>query len=130
MSISKIIYGVLVLAAIIALFMPWTVMDGKGYSGLTFIFLPSLGFFIGIVLSIVILFTGYKSIGLSIVAGLLMLLSVGVSLVILGASIALSNSGRTSGLNTFGNGYALAIIISILFPIIAPIAGSRFKKQL
>lgn len=121
MKISRFLYGLLVALLVWSYFQPWTILGGQSFPGWSTL-LISIGFFVGLVLSIIVLFTGYRATGMSILSGLFMfgnnlILGVGFGL--------LSLDGKTK----FGDGFAYAFFLSLIFLILGPIFGSRFTTS-
>ena len=126
MSGWRITYGLLVLIALIAYFMPWINSGGQNIPGWATILPFSFTYFVGLVLGIVIFSTSYKAVGLSILAGILMISGVMITGVFIGLGVAFSQG--TAGGSQFGSGLGLAMIISLVYVILGPIAGNHFKK--
>lgn len=107
------------LIAVIAYFMPW-INTVPGWATI----LPfSFTYFIGLILGIVIFATEYKPVGLSIFAGILMIIGVIVTGVLVGLIYSLSPNGPQ-----FQGGFTIAFLISLVYVILGPIAGNKFKK--
>ncbi len=126
MSSWRIIYGGLVIIAIIAYFMPWADNGQQALFGWQMILPLSFTYFIGLILGIVIFATNYKPVGLSIFAGILMIIGVVISGGLIGVGVAFSNG--SAGGYQFGSGIELAALISLVYAILGPIAGNNFKK--
>ncbi len=121
-------YAVLVIIAVVAYVLPWMVIGNQNFPGWTMILPFSFAYFVGLILAIVILFTEYKAVGLSIFAGILMIISVLVSGVIIGLGVGFSAYSQSGGSMQMGIGFNLATIISLVYTILGPIAGNQFKK--
>jgi len=123
----RVLYGILCLLALWAFLSPWTKIDGTTYTGLSFVVPFSLTYLIGLVLAFVVLFTAYRAVGLTITAGILMLL--GVVGGVLGAGIAggLAQVAGKTGAHV-ATGLVSALLISIIYTIAGAIIGNRFKK--
>ena len=102
--------------------MPWFSIHGQIFPGWATILPFSFTYFLGLILGIVILSTTYKPVGLTIFAGILMIIGVFVTGAFVGLGAALSGGSQLSG------GFALAFIVSIIYAIVGPIAGNKFKK--
>ena len=122
MSGWRITYGVLVLVALIAYFMPWINTGTQLLPGWATILPFSFAYFIGLILGIVIFSTTYKPVGLTILAGILMIIGV----IVTGALIGFTSAA--SGSSQFGGGFSIALIVSLVYVILGPIAGNKFKK--
>jgi len=121
MKLSRIIYGILVGVSVLAYFQPWAIMGGQLMIGFATILPFSFFYFIGLILGIVIFFTGYRATGLSIFAGILMFLGTLITGVVLGFT-------TLSGQVTLEPWFAYAFALSFVFPILAPILGHQFDK--
>jgi hypothetical protein len=121
MKISRILYGILVGVSVWAYFQPWSVLGGQTVIGFATILPFSFLYFIGLILGIVILFTGYRATGLSIFAGILM---IGGTL-ITGMLMGLLSLGGNVTLET---GFMTALICSFAYPILGGILGHQFDK--
>jgi len=129
MKVSRIIYAILVILAIVAYGMPWMITDGQSFPGWAMILPFTFGYFIGLILAVVILFTGYKAVGLSIFAGILMVISILISGVIIGLGAGLSSFSHSGSDMPMGNGFELAAITSMVFVVLGPIMGNQFRKH-
>ena len=120
--ISRFIYGILVAIAGWAYFMPWIVINGSqsmpGWAILPF----TAPYFIGLVLGIVIFFTGYKAIGLSLFAGFCMIGSV-IAAAFIGGLGAYTHSGQITPQLNF------AFYATLAYLIIGSIVGSSFSTS-
>jgi len=120
-KISRILYGILILVSIWSYFQPWSVLDGQTVIGFATVLPFSFSYFIGLILGIVILFTGYRATGLSIFAGILMIIGTLVAGMLMGL---LSLGGNV----TLETGFMTALICSFTFPIFGGILGHQFDK--
>ncbi len=123
----RITYGILSLLALWAFFSPWSRMGTATYTGLNYVVPFSLTYLIGLVLAFIVLFTGYRAIGLTITAGILMFLGVIGGVIGAGISGGLSQATGGASAHTAG-GIAFAFLISIVYAILGSIAGNKFKK--
>ncbi|MDE2041166.1 MAG: hypothetical protein KGI59_02185 [Patescibacteria group bacterium] len=119
MKISRIIYGLLTAALTWAYFMPWLIDHGQNFPGWATV-LFSFFYFVGVSIAIVIFFTGYRAVGLSIFAGVIMIASNLLTGIFLGLSAAM-------GIGQLGAGFELAFITSLVYLILGPICGSKFE---
>ena len=124
----KITYGILVLIALVAFVMPWMNAGGQSIAGWEMIIPFSFTYLIGLILAIIILFTSYKPVGLTIFAGILMLIGVIASGTVVGFIAGMSQAAQTAGGPEVGSGVGLAMLISLFYTILGPIAGNHFKK--
>ena len=121
----KITYGLLLLIVLIAYLLPWYKSADKTLSGIEFILPFTLTYFIGLILGVIVLFTSYKPIGITIVAGILIL--VGIIGGLIGSGI-MGVIEENSQIET-GAGLVLAIIIFIPYIIVSSIAANKMKKS-
>jgi hypothetical protein len=120
MKISRAIYAILTVALVWLYFQPWTVVSGQNFPGWSTVFL-SFFYFVGLAMTIIVLFTGYRAVGLSIFAGILMVGNNLVSGIIFGL-VAVANHSQ------FGWGFTYVFFLSLIFLILGPICGSGFDK--
>lgn len=125
----KITYGLLVALAVISYFMPWMSIGSESFPGWGLILPFSFPYFVGLILAIVVLFTEYKAVGLSIFAGILMIISILVSGVMIGFGAGLSAYAHSTDPMEMGSGFQLATLVSLVYVILGPIVGNKFKKQ-
>ncbi len=121
MKISRIIYAVLVILLAWAYFQPWTVMNGQSFPGWATVLPFSFFYLVGFVMAAIIVLTGYRAVGLSIVAGILMFGSNLFAGIFFGLIAAANHS-------QLGSGFSYAFFLSLLFMFLGPICGSGFDK--
>ncbi len=122
MKMSRLIYGLLLAALIWSYFKPWTVIGGQPLPGWAVIIPLSFFYFLGLVLGVIVLFTGYRAVRLSIWSGILMF---GNNL-IAGLFFGLISATEHTEL---GAGFTMAFFMSLIFLIIGPISASGFDKS-
>ena len=76
MTRARVVYGILWLLTLIAYSVPWASIDGETYIGWNFTVPFSITYLIGLLLGLIVLTVKYKPVGLTIVAGVLMILGV------------------------------------------------------
>jgi hypothetical protein len=120
----KIVYAILILINIVSYSLTWYRVGEQKFSGWNMMVPFTITFFFGVLLGIVILFTNYKIIGLTILAGILMILGV------IGGIIGAGLHAGVSGINyKIGDGLVLSFINSILYIILGPICGRKITKK-
>ena len=123
----RITYAVLCVLALVAYFMPWATMGDTSYSGWSGIVPFTFTYFIGLIIALVVLFTRYKAVGLTIFAGILMFIGVLGGIAIAGVAGGLSEAAGGGAAHT-GGGMVFAFLISVAYTILGAIAGNKFKK--
>ncbi len=121
MKISRIIYGLLILALVFFYFKPWIIIGGQNMPGWSTILPFSFFYFIGLVTAIVVLLTGYRAVGLSLLSGIFMFGSNLLTGVFLGLMTISKNT-------QLGSAFAYVFFLSIVFLILGPICASGFDK--
>lgn len=76
MTRARVVYGILWLLTLIAYSVPWASIGGETYIGWNFTVPFSITYLIGLLLGLIVLTVKYKPVGLTIVAGVLMILGV------------------------------------------------------
>lgn len=117
----RIIYGLLCTLIIISYSLPWSVIGDKTYNGWQMMLPCSFAFFIGLILSLVVLFVNFKPVTLTIIAGVLLILGVFGGLVGIGVSMVVIK-GET------GYGLGLSFLVSIVYTIVGSVVGNKMKK--
>ena len=123
----RFFYGILCALTLVAYVLPWARIGDKAYTGLQFTLPFSFPYLVGLMLAFVVLFTTYRPVGLTITAGILLL--VGVFGGIIGVAIV-SAVARLADKSSYEirSGLVLAFLMSILYTIIGSIAGNKMKE--
>jgi len=120
----RVIYAILWLLTVIAYSIPWATADGQTFVGWNFTVPFSITYVIGILLGLIALIVRYKSVSMTITAGILMILGVVGALVSCYSMGVLSGSTATKVHIEAGVGFAF--ILSIVYMV----AGAYFSKRM
>jgi hypothetical protein len=124
---STIVYAVLWLLTIVAFSLPWYSTDGNTFTGWNFVIPFSATYLLGILLGLIVLITKRWAFGLTILAGILMILGIVGAGVGGGITQALSSiSGQTA---TAEGGIGFAFVISLVYLVGGAVLGKRMEQQ-
>jgi len=122
----RLIYGVLWLAAVVVYSVPWIRLDGDVYTGWNCTLPFSLPYVIGLLLGLVVLLTTRLPFGLSLAAGILMIL--GVVGAVFGYYFAELVATLAGGYVAMEPGMGIAFLYSLVYTVAAPVVGRKMKK--
>jgi hypothetical protein len=125
----RIAYGLTVLVALIAYLVPWFTFDGQVVYGIGALLVFSLPYCIGLIIAVVLLFTGSTNTKLPMSAARLMLVGVFVTGALVGAAMIVGQIANVvSGLE-FSGGLGLALVVSFVYCSVGPLAAPKFRKE-
>jgi len=124
MTRARVVYGILWLLTLIAYSVPWASIDGETYIGWNFTVPFSITYLIGLLLGLIVLTVKYKPVGLTIVAGVLMILGViggfiGFGILEITAELAKPVEVTTEP------GMGLAFLFALIFLVAGAITAKR-----
>jgi FtsH-binding integral membrane protein len=111
----------------VAFSLPWYSTGEKSYSGWNFVIPFSMTYLIGIILGFIVLITRLMPFGLTIAAGVLML--VGVAVGVLGGEVGVAVSELTGETGSAQGGIGFAFVMSIIYLILGAWLGKRMKPE-
>ena len=121
----RLIYGVLWLAAVAVYSVPWIRLDGDVYTGWNCTLPFSLPYVIGLLLGLLVLLTTRLPFGLSLAAGILMIL--GVVGAVFGYYFAELVATLAGGNVAMEPGMCIAFLYSLVYTVAAPVIGRKIK---
>ncbi len=122
---STIIYALLWFLTIVAFSVPWYTVGGHTFTGWNFVIPFSASYLIGILLGLIVLITKRWAFGLTIVAGILMILGiVGAGI---GGGISEALSGVSGQTTTAQGGIGFAFVISLVYLVGGAVLGKRME---
>lgn len=122
MKISRIIYALLTTLLVWFYFQPWTIMGGQSFIGIAVIIPLSFFYFVGLIMAIIVLFTGHRAVKWSLIGGILMFGNNLIAGIMFGI-IAATNHTQ------LGTGFVYTSFLSLIFMILGPIFASRFDTS-
>jgi hypothetical protein len=124
---ARLFYGILWALTIVTFSLPWYSAGEKTYSGWNFVIPFSMTYLIGIILGFIVLITKLMPFGLTIAAGVLML--VGVAVGVLGGEVGVAISELTGETASAQGGIGFAFVMSIIYLILGAWLGKRMKPE-
>jgi len=123
---ARLFYGILWALTVIAFSVPWYSAGEKTFSGWNFVIPFSLTYLVGIILGFIVLITKWMPFGLTIAAGVLMLIGVAVS--ILGGEVGVAIGEFVGEPAAAQPGIGFAFVMSIIYLIVATWLGTRIAQ--
>ena len=122
----RLIYGVMWLIAVATYSIPWARADGEVFTGWSFTIPFSLTYVIGLLLGLIVLSTKQSPFGLSLAAGVLMI--VGVAGAATGYEFGKMVGELAGHKVTTEPGIGFAFLYSIIYTVVAPVIGRRMVR--
>jgi len=121
----RLIYVALWLAAVAVYSIPWVRGDGEIFTGWEFTLPFSLPYVVGLLFGLVVLLTRRFAFGLSLAAGILMIL--GVVGAVFGYYFAELVATLAGGNVAMEPGMCIAFLYSLVYTVAAPVIGRKIK---
>ncbi len=124
---ARLFYGILWALTIVAFSLPWYSAGDKTYSGWNFVIPFSTTYLIGVILGFIVLISKLMPFGLTIAAGVLML--VGITMSVLGGEVGVVVSELTGEAASAQTGIGFAFVMSIIYLILGAWLGKQMKPK-